>query len=52
METSKLYKQLGKRIGIVQGLKTQRGIIARRIIEHIDKLELVNFKLQLKRIEL
>ena len=52
METSKLFRQLGNKAGINPVRFTHRGIIARRIIEQMEELELENFKFKLRKISL
>ena len=52
IETSKLFKQLGVKVGIESVRFTHRGIIARKVLQRIDKLELNLFRSQLKRIKL
>ena len=52
METSKLYVQLGSKLGYKPVKFTQRGIIAKNILKYNEGLELNEFKQGLKKINL
>lgn len=47
METSKLYKLLGNKVGIKATRKSQRGIIARRAIQSLENEQMAEFEAQM-----
>jgi len=51
-ETSKIYRQMGEKVGIKAERISQRGIIARRFLQAYEEKELELFSAQLKRIRL
>ena len=51
-EPSKVYQQMGEKVGIKAGRVSQRGIIARRFLQAYKEKELELFSTQLKRIRL
>ncbi len=50
MEKSKLFIELAKRVKIIGNKKSQRGIIAKRSLKALDKLELKEFEEKLVKI--
>lgn len=51
METSKLYIELGKKVNIREPRYSHRGIIAKLIMSHINRLELNEFASHFKKID-